>query len=153
MDKHQPLRPAGIHGFSEGIVEGVPGQNNLHRGTAEHTHLVHLLAGSGAGHVDFAADAEGVAGIGHTLGMVACAGADDSLLALFLGEATDLVVSAADFEGADHLKILPLQENLAAVFLRQIRVPQERSSADDLLQRMMRQDDFAHSHSLSLGLA
>ncbi|MNC51213.1 hypothetical protein D3C75_1004980 [compost metagenome] len=115
--------------------------------------MVHLLAGGGAGHVDFAVDAEGVAGIGHTLGVVACAGADDSLLALLLGEAADFVVGAADFEGTDHLKILPLQENLTAVFLGQIRVPQERSSADDLLQRMMRQDDFAHSHSLGLGLA
>src|SRR5437868_665002 len=72
----------------------------------------------GARHYYGRLGAQRASGVSHALRMIAAGIGDHAAAALFLGERGDLVVSAAQLERADRLKVLQLQVKAGATVSR-----------------------------------
>ena len=108
---------AGIfHGGLGAVIEGVSGESDLYPFFAKHSGLSDLLFRGNDGHEHDALHLQLPAAVGESLGVVACAGADDPFFQVFLGEGAHHVIGSPEFVGADDLEIFPLQPNLAVVF-------------------------------------
>ncbi len=108
---------------------------------AERAGALDLDLGGDTGHHDDRFCAEGAGGIGDALGVVAAGVGDDAAPALVIGERGDLVVGAAQFEGADGLEALRLEIELAA----RLRAGNQRRAHGDAAQARGGQGDVGES--------
>ena len=128
-------------GRGQGLVEIVAGQHDLDRVAAEDLGLVDLLLGRGDRHEDRAARAEMAAGIGHALGMVAGAGADEMAAAAGPGQLAHGVEGAAQLVAAHGRQILALEPDLGAVFRREMVVALQGRGLEQVAKRGLGQTD------------
>ena len=101
-----------LHGLVVGVVVGAGYEADLR---TEVLGVLHLHDGRAVRHADDALDAAAGSSQCHALCVVARRAGDDALVALFLGELADLIVSAAHLEAAGHLQVLGLEVELAVL--------------------------------------
>ena len=111
MDVGQALLCGQLGGQLGGIVKGFAVEHHL---GAVILGVVHLHQGSGGGHDDGGAHAGLLGGVGHTLGVVAGGGGDQTLGLFFLGQGADFIVGAPDLVGAGDLHIFRLDVHMVA---------------------------------------
>ena len=99
------LRLGELGGQLGGVVEGGPPEHHVGPVVLG---VVYLHQRSGGGHHHRGAHPGVLGGIGHSLGVVAGGGGDQSPILLLLGEGADLVVGPPDLIGSRDLQVLRL---------------------------------------------
>ena len=107
----------GMGGFVR-FVESISDQFDLDILFPEITDLVYFLGRGSRRHEDGSFDSQMVAGISYPLRMVAGGGADYPGLRFGFTQLRNGIISASQFEGADDLKVLPLQKDVGMILLR-----------------------------------
>jgi len=111
VDEGQLLGLFQFEGVGVGFVVGIAEQHDL---AAAPLDGVDLDARRRGRHDDDRPAADLGRRQGHTLGVVACRGADDAALEFFGRKAGDLVVGAAQLEGKHRLHVFALEQDLVA---------------------------------------
>ncbi len=99
------------------LIESVSCQHNVHILFSEHAHGLDFLPWSGHRHIDGPHDLQLVAGKSHSLRVVSRRCADNAVLEYLRLNRANLVVCPANFVGAHHLQVLPLEIDVTAVLV------------------------------------
>mmetsp|Transcript_126686 Transcript_126686/g.370160 ORF Transcript_126686/g.370160 Transcript_126686/m.370160 type:complete len:325 (-) Transcript_126686:100-1074(-) len=125
-----------------GLVVGVAAEDHLGLLVDLALDGVHLDLGRGPGHEDLRGDAQRRCREGHALCVVPRRTGADATRLLLCAQVCDLVVRAPDLEAVDLLLVLPLQEDLVACRLGELRrVVQLRKLGDIVDPRVQHQAD------------
>ncbi|MPM46784.1 hypothetical protein SDC9_93490 [bioreactor metagenome] len=100
------------------LVESISDQFDFNIILSEITDLVNFLGRGCRWHEDGRFDTQMVAGIGYSLGMIAGGGTDYPGLSFGFAQLRNGIISTPQFEGADDLKVLPLQKDVGMILLR-----------------------------------